>query len=147
MKRWCCVLILIFESSAALVGSGDSARPRKDIAIEDAEWPIFKMVDEILQARALANKREWVTLPLKAQQNDKKYAKKIKRFEYPVFEDDCQIPKLNEMYQQLLGYMENGTFVEVGGSGKLRALIFFYAAIKALCLMFRPFVYLFLNLR
>ncbi len=109
-KRWCCVLILIFESYTAILGSGDSAYPDP---FDDADWPIFAKVNEHLSSLH----REWVTLPSN-QQNSRVDAQKTLRYDYPVFEDDCQIPKLNEIYMQVLGYIENGTFIEVGGSGK-----------------------------
>jgi hypothetical protein len=34
--------------------------------------------------------------------------------QYPVFKDECQIPDLHEVYTELFGFTQAGTFVEIG---------------------------------
>ena len=78
------------------------------------DWPIFDSIDRLLRRAIVPN--DWVTLFSRGDRG-RNHLAKSKEHSYPRFEDDCQIPNLHHMYKDILGYVQNGTFVEVGASG------------------------------
>ena len=78
------------------------------------EWPVFQSIQLLMQKDIVQN--DWVILSSRNGQRRPRLIHKANQT-YPIFEDDCQIPNLNLLYNELLGYIENGTFVEVGASG------------------------------
>ena len=88
------------------------------MSFQELDWPIFQTVEANL-LRSIS-KSDWVTLSSRADRKRPTGDGLIRctSCKYPKFEDDCQIPDLNEMYMELFGFVENGTFVEIGASGK-----------------------------
>jgi hypothetical protein len=83
---------------------------------EELEWPILEHVEDALWKSI--SRSDWTILSSKAARKSDRLVP-CTSCAYPKFENDCQIPNLNRMYTELFGYIENGTFVEIGASGKL----------------------------